>query len=471
MIANHWVAKLPDDPLEGHVQPPQQQSEAQRVQQATEVKTFAQSILGANPNANLVVLGDLNDSPYSDAVQLLDTTPLHDLITTLPTNQQYTYVFEGNSEVLDHILVSDHLFASPFYYAPVHVNSDFDDQVSDHDPQVVHVTFTAPTTVATLAPPAVNGFYAQNPTVTLSASDAGGPGVASISYTVDGAAAYSTYSTPFAISGDGTHTLTYFATDTAGVAETPHTLTLTIDTTAPTTTASVSPTPSGGQVNGPATVTLNATDATSGVASTRYSIDGGAAKTYAAPFTITAGGLHTVTYASVDQAGNTEGTKALTIQVNPQATTSPTGNVPSVLALSIGSVAPTFGAFTAGVAQTYSATVGATATATAASSILTAADTSATAPGHLVNSAASDGPYALAQGLQVDATSTNASASGGGVYRDLTLANPAAILSYVAPVSDDAVTIGFHQPIAAGDPLRTGNYTKTVVFTLSTDTP
>ena len=43
--------------------------------------------------------------------------------------------------------------------------------------------------------------------------------------------------------------------------------------------------------------------------------------------------------------------------------------------------------------------------------------------------------------------------------------------SWSAPVSHDPVTIGFHQPIAANDPLRTGSYSATVTFTLSTTTP
>jgi hypothetical protein len=156
VIANHWVAKLPDDPLEGHVQPPQQESEAQRLQQAAEVKGFAQSILGSDPDANIAVVGDLNDFQFSDSVQALDSTPLHDLIATLPANQQYTYVFEGNSEVLDHILVSDHLFDGGFDYDVVHVNSEFADQVSDHDPQVVHLTFNHPPAVSTGGPYEVN---------------------------------------------------------------------------------------------------------------------------------------------------------------------------------------------------------------------------------------------------------------------------------------------------------------------------
>ena len=47
------------------------------------------------------------------------------------------YVFEGNSQVLDQILVSDSLLDRfPIEYDPVHVNSEFADQASDHDPQV-----------------------------------------------------------------------------------------------------------------------------------------------------------------------------------------------------------------------------------------------------------------------------------------------------------------------------------------------
>jgi hypothetical protein len=158
VIANHWVAKLPDDPLEGHVQPPQQSSVQQREQQAEEVRSFTQGILGTDPNADVVVLGDLNDSQFSQPLQTLDATPLHDLVTTLPVNEQYTYVFEGNSEVLDHILVSDHLFSQVHAgdYDVVHVNSEFADQTSDHDPQVVRLlvqgtpqlTWAAPAQIA-----------------------------------------------------------------------------------------------------------------------------------------------------------------------------------------------------------------------------------------------------------------------------------------------------------------------------------
>ena len=48
---------------------------------------------------------------------------------------------------------------------------------------------------------------------------------------------------------------------------------------------------------------------------------------------------------------------------------------------------------------------------------------------------------------------------------------PAAVLTYAGPVSNDAVTVAFKQPIGAGEGLRTGNYSKTLTFTLSTTAP
>ncbi len=68
--------------------------------------------------------------------------------------------------------------------------------------------------------------------------------------------------------------------------------------------------------------------------------------------------------------------------------------------------------------------LGATITTTAASSTLTASDPSTSFPGHFVNTSASGGPYGLAQGLQVDATSGNAGAAGGGTWVNLATTRP-----------------------------------------------
>jgi predicted extracellular nuclease len=47
-------------------------------------------------------------------------------------------VFEGNSQILDQILISQNLTLGTSYDI-VHMNSEFPDQISDHDPQVVRV--------------------------------------------------------------------------------------------------------------------------------------------------------------------------------------------------------------------------------------------------------------------------------------------------------------------------------------------
>jgi len=143
VIANHWNSKSGDQPLFGVNQPPVFNSEIQRNLQATVVHDFVASILAADSDANVVMMGDLNDFQFSTALQTLKGSPeiLTDMIETLPTEERYSYVYEGNSETLDHILVSDAVFARPYVYDVVHVNSEFAGQVSDHEPQSMVVTF------------------------------------------------------------------------------------------------------------------------------------------------------------------------------------------------------------------------------------------------------------------------------------------------------------------------------------------
>ena len=98
---------------------------------------------------------------------------------------------------------------------------------------------TAPTTTASVAPPSpdlLNGWYGSAPTVTLTPSD-GTSGLASTKYTIDGGAPQ-TYSAPFAITTEGSHTIQYWSTDNAGNQESPSSLTVKVDLNAPVTTAS-----------------------------------------------------------------------------------------------------------------------------------------------------------------------------------------------------------------------------------------
>jgi uncharacterized protein len=135
-IANHFNSKGGDDPLFGRFQPPNRVTEAQRHQQAQIVNNFVDSILALDANAKVLVLGDLNDFEFSQTLAILEGGVLDNLVLSLRRPERYTYVFEGNSQVLDHILASAKLYRTLTAYDIVHVNAEFADQASDHDPQV-----------------------------------------------------------------------------------------------------------------------------------------------------------------------------------------------------------------------------------------------------------------------------------------------------------------------------------------------
>jgi hypothetical protein len=133
-----------------------------------------------------------------------------------------------------------------------------------------------------------------------------------------------------------------------------------------------------------------------------------------------------------------------------------TGTVPATLSLTLGAPA-TFGAFTPGVDKDYSASTTANVISTAGDATLSVSDPDTAHPGHLVN-----GAFFLPQAVQASAK--------GGAFAPVS-ATPTALLTYNAPVSNDAVRIDFKQSIARTDALRTGTYGKTLTFTLSTTNP
>ncbi len=141
-VVNHFNSKGGDDPLFGRVQPPRRSSEAQRHQQATIVNRFVRELLAADKNANVVVFGDLNDFEFSRTLEILEGQELFNLAETLPQPERYSYVFEGNSQVLDQILVSRSLLSPRPEYDSVHTNAEFADQISDHDPQLARLRVT-----------------------------------------------------------------------------------------------------------------------------------------------------------------------------------------------------------------------------------------------------------------------------------------------------------------------------------------
>jgi hypothetical protein len=140
VIVNHWTSKWDDDRDWGARQPPEKPTAARRLAQAHEIRAFVERLLARDPNARVVVLGDLNDVPGSAAVEALARPPLVDLLDGVPAASRYTINFEGVAEDLDHIVVSPAL-ASGAAAEVVHLDADCPAgvRVSDHDPVVARV--------------------------------------------------------------------------------------------------------------------------------------------------------------------------------------------------------------------------------------------------------------------------------------------------------------------------------------------
>lgn len=148
VIANHFTSKTKDGPLFGRFQPPEKPSSAQRRAQARAVASFVKSILARNALANVLVLGDLNDFEFSETVGELEAASLEPLIERLPENERYTYVFQGNSQAIDHMLASAALATSLRGLDVVHVNAEFPHQASDHDPVIARIRMSLQLTSA-----------------------------------------------------------------------------------------------------------------------------------------------------------------------------------------------------------------------------------------------------------------------------------------------------------------------------------
>ncbi|MGW7216729.1 endonuclease/exonuclease/phosphatase family protein [Streptomyces collinus] len=139
VIANHFNSKGGDQGLTAQYQPPSRSSETQRHQQATLVNAFVKDILDTQKNADVITLGDINDFEFSQTTKLLEGRgELWSAIKSLPRSERYSYVYQGNSQVLDQILISPSIRRDcDFEYDSVHVNAEFHDQISDHDPQIL----------------------------------------------------------------------------------------------------------------------------------------------------------------------------------------------------------------------------------------------------------------------------------------------------------------------------------------------
>ncbi len=255
------------------------------------------------------------------------------------------------------------------------------------------------------------------------------------------------------ISTPGANTVKWIATDIKGNQSAVQSKSFLLDQTAPTVTVNI---PEGAVYTQgrPVPLTFSCADdqGGSGIASCVGSTPSGS------NLPTGTAGPQVLTITATDNVGNVF-VKTVNYRVLDAVNTNGNvgGTVPATLALTLGTP-PSFGALTAGIAKDYAAQTTATVISTAANAALSVADPSSTATGHLVN-----GTFVLPSALQVNTGTAFADVGGS--------AAPNQLKTWSNPTSNEAVTIAFQQHVGANDALRTGTYSKTLTFTLSTTAP
>ncbi|WP_299405277.1 choice-of-anchor I family protein [Acaryochloris sp. IP29b_bin.148] len=144
VVNNHFSSRFGSTPVFGGPQPFVQAGEDARAAQALAINEFVDSQLADNPDANIIVAGDLNTFQFTDEIaEILPGTGDEQVLTNLVPQAEaegdaYTFIFNGNSQVLDHLFVTDSLLEGAEFDI-VHVNTDFtrDDSAVEFDNTVV----------------------------------------------------------------------------------------------------------------------------------------------------------------------------------------------------------------------------------------------------------------------------------------------------------------------------------------------
>ena len=139
LVVNHFKSKTEDTDMNQYTLP-------RRTAQAHFIIDFIEEIWSLHPDANLIVLGDLNDTLYSPTLNVLTSGKLINLSSRIQESERYTYIYHGVSQVLDHMLIRLQPQLAAISISPVHYNADYPTQLSgvtgslyrssDHDPLV-----------------------------------------------------------------------------------------------------------------------------------------------------------------------------------------------------------------------------------------------------------------------------------------------------------------------------------------------
>ena len=144
MINVHFSSKGGSAPLFGKLQPADQRQEDDTVNGSVDERraqaNAVRDYLEKKPNterARVIMTGDFNEFEFVSPLKILESQ-LTLMTRKIEPGKRYTYIFEGNAQTLDHFLVGSD-FATSAKVENIHVNCEFPNAASDHDPVLLRI--------------------------------------------------------------------------------------------------------------------------------------------------------------------------------------------------------------------------------------------------------------------------------------------------------------------------------------------
>ncbi|MDX1415377.1 MAG: lamin tail domain-containing protein [Candidatus Promineifilaceae bacterium] len=155
------------------------ETEARRLEQAGHVFQLVNNIVAEDPNARVIVLGDMNDFELSPTIlRLQQEEILVNSLWRVPIEQRYSFIFDGHSQLIDTILVTRAVESGVTRAEILHNNARYpaglaDDtspariqfRSSDHDIPIIYINQELPANDAPRLPATTSPVSSENPLV------------------------------------------------------------------------------------------------------------------------------------------------------------------------------------------------------------------------------------------------------------------------------------------------------------------
>ncbi len=141
VVANHLKSKRHDSKLYSAIRPVVRKTEELRIPEGKFIGEFLKELNKNFPDAIIMSMGDMNDFEFSPTLKEMKTDLMVNTVELLPENERHTYVYKGNSQVLDNLLINKQ-YEKNTKVDILNINSEFTKSqgyFSDHDPVYIQI--------------------------------------------------------------------------------------------------------------------------------------------------------------------------------------------------------------------------------------------------------------------------------------------------------------------------------------------